>query len=169
MKSVFRLTSAALIATLAASTAFADTVHVLRPEVPETEKAYYKQVIAAFEKANPGVNISFEYLANEAYKQKLTTLLQSSEKPDIIFSWAGGVLRQQAEAGVLADLTPIEKGAWADSLSPTGVNAFTVDGKIYGVPMGASEVVFWTNKDLAAKAGIDLASIKTWDDFLARG
>jgi len=167
MKSAFKFTTAAVIAMLSASAALASAVHVLRPEVPANEKAYYKDVIAAFEKIHPGVDVSFEYLSNEAYKQKLTTLLQSSQKPDIIFSWAGGVLRQQAEAGVLADITAAEKGAWANTFSPTSVDAFTIDGKLFGVPMGASEVVFWANKDLAAKAGIDLGSIKTWDDFLA--
>ena len=110
-------------------------VKVLRAEVPPAEKAYYNAVVAAFEKANPGVDVSFQYLANEAYKQKLTTLLQSDQKPGIIFSWAGGVLAQQAEAGVLSDMSASVMKSWADTFSPTSIGAFTVDGKIFGVPM----------------------------------
>ena len=159
------VTTASLLALLGGS-AQAGDVKVLRPEVPPTEKAYYETVVKAFEQAHPGVNISFEYLANEAYKQKLTTLLQSNQKPDIIFSWSGGVLQQQAKAGVLSDITSSVSGAWASSLSPISISAFTIDGKIYGVPMGASDVVFWANRDLAAKAGIDLNAIKSWSDLL---
>ncbi len=166
-KSLVSLLAIAATMALSMGTATAGAVKVLRPEVPSSEKAYYDSVVAEFQKTNPDITVTFEYLANEAYKQKLTTLLQSKQKPDIIFSWSGGVLAQQAEAGVLRDLTAAEKGAWADSFSPASVGAFTVDGKLFGVPMGASDVVFWTNRTLAAKAGVDIAAIKTWSDFLA--
>lgn len=162
------LGAASLLATLFASTAFADvTVHVLRPEVPNTEKAYHEKMVADFEKSHPGVDVAFEYIANEAYKQKLTTLLQSDQKPDLIFSWAGGVLTQQAEAGVLQDLSASVTSDWAATISDAGLSAFTINGKVYGMPVNASDVVFWTNLDLAKKAGVDPESIKTWDDFLA--
>ena len=47
------------------------------------------------EAKNPGVKIEPQYLENEAYKAKLTTLLQSRDKPAMYYSWAGGVLRTQ--------------------------------------------------------------------------
>ena len=34
-----------------------------------------------------------------AFKAKLPTLLQSDEKPSIIYSWSGGVMRAQNDAG----------------------------------------------------------------------
>ena len=161
------LAASALFITMSTAMALADTtVKVLRPEVPENEKAFYTKVITDFEATHKGTKVNFEYLANEAYKQKLTTLLQSNQKPDIIFSWSGGVLGQQAKAGVLKDITSSMTGAWGDSLSAAGVGAFTVDGKVYGAPTQASDVVFWVNLALAKKAGIDPQAIKTWDDFL---
>ncbi|MEZ2221587.1 ABC transporter substrate-binding protein [Rhizobium sp. RCC_161_2] len=164
---VRRFTTAVFLFALTGSAALADTtVRVLRAEVPADEKAYYDTIVKEFETTHPGVNVVFEYLANEAYKQKLTTLLQSNQKPDIIFSWAGGVLRDQAAAGVLEDISASFTGNWASSLSPASVQAFTVNGKVYGVPLGASDVVFWTNKELAQKAGINPEALKTWSDFL---
>ncbi|SDI56338.1 raffinose/stachyose/melibiose transport system substrate-binding protein [Paraburkholderia steynii] len=158
----------ALVASISGMPVMADTiVHILRAEVPNNEKAIYNEAIGEFEKAHPGDKVQISYLANEAYKQKLTTLLQSNNKPDIIFSWAGGVLSEQVQSGVLQDITPKLNGPWAASFSPASVGAFTVDGKVYGVPLGTSEVVFWVNKTLAAKAGIDYKGIKTWQDFLA--
>ncbi|MFT2214783.1 extracellular solute-binding protein [Rhizobium giardinii] len=166
--SIRMLRNTALFLSLSASTVLAQTtVNILRPEVPANEKAYYDRVVSEFEKTHTGVDIAFEYLANEAYKQKLSTLLQSDAKPDLIYSWAGGVLAQQAEAGVLQDITAVMSPEWADSLSAASLAAFTVDGKVYGIPTNANEVVFWTNTDLANKAGIDLSAIKTWHDFLA--
>lgn len=46
------------------------------------------------------------------------------------------------------------------------LNAYTVDGNLYGLPLYATEVIFWTNTALTDEAGIDLESIETWDDFL---
>ena len=46
------------------------------------------------------------------------------------------------------------------------MNAFTVDGKVVGLPQQVSEVGFWYNKALTDQAGIDVEAIKTWDDFL---
>ena len=56
--------------------------------------------------------------------------------------------------------------AWKDRFVPAAVQAYTVDGKVYGVPMHTSQVGFFYNKDLFAKAGVDAAAIKTWDDLL---
>ncbi len=83
----------------------------------------------------------------------------------MFYSWAGGVLRTQAEAGVLTDLTgPL--ASYVGTLTPTAVAAFTVDGHLYGVPQALTEVGFFYNKALFAKAGIDADKIKTWDQFL---
>ena len=163
------LAASALFITLSAAMALADTtVKVLRPEVPENEKAFYTNVIADFEATHKGTKVSFEYLANEAYKQKLTTLLQSDQKPDIIFSWSGGVLEAAGRVRCpRGDITAAEAGDWAGSLS-VGERRRLYRGRqdLRCAYWGASEVVFWVNRDLAQKAGIDPDGIKTWDDFL---
>jgi raffinose/stachyose/melibiose transport system substrate-binding protein len=55
---------------------------------------------------------------------------------------------------------------YKDNLAQAAVNAFTLDGKIYGVPFAQSQTGFFYNKELMAKAGLDGAKIKTWDDLL---
>ena len=112
-----------------------------------------------FEAKNPGVKVEMQFLENEAYKAKLPTILQSKDRPHIIYSWAGGVLKAQVEAGVLQDIGPQLKG-YSDQLAPAALAAFTIDGKIYGVPMVLSEVGFFYNKELMAKAGVDGTTIK---------
>jgi len=114
-----------------------------------------------------GVSIDIQYLENEAYKKKMTTLLQSPDRPHIIYSWGGGVLREQVKAGVIEDLSAAITGSWRDRFSPAAILAYTLDGKVYGVPMQVSQVGFFYNRDLFAKAGVDAAAIKTWDDLLA--
>ena len=83
----------------------------------------------------------------------------------MFYSWAGGVLKAQVEAGVIEDLTDRTKG-YIETLTPSAVAAFTLDGKVYGVPQAITEVGFFYNKELFAKAGLDAGKIKTWDDLL---
>jgi len=165
----FAMAAAFVAASLAGGTAaLADvTVRMLHVEQNPDVIAYWNDIARRYEAANAGVKVEVQYLENEAYKKKLTTLLQSSDKPNIIYSWGGGVLRDQVKAGVIEDLTPVMDAAWKDRFVPAAVQAYTVDGKLYGVPMHTSQVGFFYNKDLFAKANVDAASIKTWDDLLA--
>lgn len=158
-----------ILAALLNTTAMAKTkISVLRVEPSATaEKDIYAQVAKDYEALHPDVEVKFEYIANEAYKQKLPTLLQSDARPDIFYSWGGGVMRDQFKAGFLKDITSQVSDSWKKTYSSSGVAAFSVDGKVVGAPINAGEVVFWTNLDLAKKAGIDIATIKTWKDFLA--
>ena len=156
-----------LLAAFAGAAIGADTtVRILHiQQVPE-DLALWKQIGAEFEKQNPGVKIDWQFLENEAFKAKLPTTLQSKERPDLFYSWAGGVFYDQARAGVLKDITKSMEGEWADSLSPAGVKAFTYDGKVYGAPMKTSLEILWYNKELLKKAGVDPASLTTWKGFL---
>jgi raffinose/stachyose/melibiose transport system substrate-binding protein len=159
------LAAAALAMTV--GTAAAETVvRWLHIETNPAQVKIWEEVARAFEAKNPGVKIEMQFLENEAYKAKLPTILQSRDRPHIIYSWAGGVLKTQIEAGVLEDISAPMKG-YSDQLAPAAVAAFTQDGKIYGVPMVLSQVAFLYNKALTAKAGLDGATIKTWDDLLA--
>ena len=142
---------AALAAALLASQpghAADETVKWLHVEVNPQQVAIWQDAARAFEAKNPGVRIEPQYLENEAYKSKLTTLVQSRDKPSMFYSWAGGVLRPQVEARVLEDLTPPLKG-YTQTLTPTALAAFTVDGHLYGVPQALIDRV--EQLDLARK------------------
>ena len=142
------------------------TVKWLHLEVNPAQVKIWEDVARAYEASHPGVKIEMQFLENEAYKAKLPTILQSKDRPNIIYSWAGGVLKAQIEAGVLDDITDRVKG-YSDSLTPAALAAFTSDGRVYGLPMAVSQVGFLCNKELMAKAKVDPAAIKSWDDLLA--
>jgi len=165
------LSGALAIAAAAASVAAmaADvTVRLMHVDQNPEIRTYYNDLAQRFESTHPGVKVEVLYLENEAYKKKLTTLLQSPDRPNILYSWGGGVMREQIKAGVLEDITPaMNAGNWKDRFLPAGIQAYTVDNKIYGVPFQLSQVGFFYNKDLFAKAGVDAQGIKTWDDLLA--
>lgn len=172
MKKVKRLLSLALAsAMLSGSAMAADKVVKLlsiATNIPG-ERDYIASVEASFEAANPGVDVQIQYMDDESFKLKLPTLLQSKDKPDIFYSWAGSLLSEQIEQGVVRDITDrINATGCAANHSEGGKASFSKDGRVYGLPMYASNVVLWYNKDLAKKAGINPQEISTWDDFLGQ-
>jgi raffinose/stachyose/melibiose transport system substrate-binding protein len=167
MRLLTRLALAAVGATLAIGVAAAETtVKWMHIEVNPGQVKIWEEVARDFEAKNPGVKIEMQFLENEAYKAKLPTTLQSRDRPHIIYSWGGGVLKAQVEAGVIEDITA-GVGAYKDNIAPGAVAAFSLDGKIYGLPHAVSQVGFMYNKELFAKGGVDGTKIKTWDDLLA--
>ena len=154
-----------------ATSAAADTVvKWLHLETDPNYVAVWRKIADQYEAQHPGVKIQMQFLANEAFKAKLPTLLQSSDAPDFFFSWGGGVLKQQEQTGTLMDLTAAmnaKDGAWLKAYNPAAVKGLTFDDKISAVPYKLGTVSFFYNKALFAKAGVDATAIKTWDDYLA--
>src|SRR5581483_2053276 len=91
---------------LGVNVAAADTtVKWLHIEVNPAQVKIWEEVARSYEASHPGVKVEMQFLENEAYKAKLPTILQSKDRPNIIYSWSGGVLKTQIEAGVLEDIT----------------------------------------------------------------
>ena len=84
----FAMAAAFVAASLAGGTAaLADvTVRMLHVEQNPDVIAYWNDIARRYEAANAGVKVEVQYLENEAYKKKLTTLLQSSDKPNPVAS-----------------------------------------------------------------------------------
>jgi raffinose/stachyose/melibiose transport system substrate-binding protein len=166
-----RSAATALALLIAAGSAAADTtIKWMHLEIDPTYLAVWQKIAKNYEAEHPGVKVEMQFLENEAFKAKLPTLLQSSDAPDLFYSWGGGVLKQQLATGALMDLTEAmnaKDGAWLKTYNPASVKGLSYDGKIGAVPYKVGTVSFFYNKALFAKAGVDASSIKTWDDYLA--
>lgn len=167
---IVRATGVGLALMLGMAAANAQTViKWLHLEVDPRYVAIWNDIAKKYEADHPNVDIQMQFLENEAFKAKLPTLLQSPDAPHIFYTWGGGVLKQQAETGSLMDLTTAMKannGTWEKSYNPAAVQGLTFNDKIWAVPMKMGTVSFFYNKELFAKAGVEAAGIKTWNNFL---
>jgi raffinose/stachyose/melibiose transport system substrate-binding protein len=124
----------------------------------------WKDLADEYMAAHPNVTIDIQVNENEAFKTKLTTLLQQGDVPDLFQTWGGGGLRQQVEAGLVKDITS-DIASWKDSINAGALSMYEVDGKNYGVPFDLGLVGFWYNTKSFADAGITTPPT-TWDEFL---
>jgi raffinose/stachyose/melibiose transport system substrate-binding protein len=124
----------------------------------------WKTLADEYTAAHPNVTIDIQVNENEAFKTKLTTLLQQGDIPDLFQTWGGGGLRQQAEAGLVKDISA-DIAAWKDEINAGALSMYEVDGKNYGVPFDLGLVGFWYNTKSFADAGI-ASPPATWAEFL---
>lgn len=134
----------------------------------ENEQAYWQSKADEFMAENPCVQINITVLENEAFKSRLTTVMQSGEPPDLFQSWGGGVLWAYADAGLLKDISPALRGEWQDSVAAqAALDLYSQDGAYYGVPWQWGAVGIYYNKDLFEQAGLDPENPpQTWSEFL---
>jgi len=131
--------------------------------------SFWQGLATQYMAAHPNVDIQITVLENEAFKTKLTTVLQSGNPPDIFQSWGGGDMNAQIQAGLLKDITPdldANNGAWRNTFGAAALSVYAYQGKNYGVPWDMGMVGFWYNKDLFTKAGIT-DTPANWTDFIA--
>ncbi len=62
------------------------TVKWLHIEANPAQVKIWEEVARAYEASHPGVKVEMQFLENEAYKAKLPTILQSKDRPNIIYS-----------------------------------------------------------------------------------
>jgi raffinose/stachyose/melibiose transport system substrate-binding protein len=138
--------------------------------VPESQTQLAQALADEFMAAHPGVTINITVLENEAFKERLPSVMQAGDPPDLFQSWGGGPLWTYGEAGLLRDITPeldANDGEWRNSFSSqAALNLFGTDGQQWGVPWNFGGVGVWYNTDLFAQAGIEQTPA-TWTEFLA--
>jgi raffinose/stachyose/melibiose transport system substrate-binding protein len=124
----------------------------------------WKKIADDFMKAHPKVTIKITVLENEAFKSKITTVMQSMTPPDLFRSWGGGQMNAWAEAGLLRDITS-EVSDWPSTIGEGAIGVYSYLGKTYGLPYDMGAVGIWYNKELFKKAGIS-GEPKTWSALL---
>ncbi|WP_238933645.1 ABC transporter substrate-binding protein [Brevibacillus choshinensis] len=133
----------------------------------DPDKTYFEQVVKDFEKENPNIHIETEAVLNDAYKEKISVLLGTNNPPDIYFSWSGEYAYKFVRGGKALDLTNYaqQDKAWSEQLMASQLVPFSLDNKLYGVPLTIDGKTFFYNKEIFSKLNLQVP--KTWSEFIA--
>lgn len=128
-----------------------------------------KAINEYLDKKEAGYHINLQFFDWGEYEQRLQLASNAGDDWDIAFTanWSGPY-KNLAEKGAFADITDLinEKGKdIKDSLSEDVIKGASINGKLYGVPGAAKNVVpgnyFVWNKAYVDKYKIDIDKIKT--------
>lgn len=117
-------------------------------------REFWDSTVADFEAANEGVTISVQSVQNEDMDGKLQTALNSGDAPDIFMARGGGKLADVVEAGQVMDITDSIDPAVQSALGDGALSAFSIDGKVYGMPTAVLPGGIYYSQDLFDAAGI---------------
>lgn len=129
-----------------------------------------KDIVDAWNKANPDVQIEYVQGSWDSAGDDLLTSFEGGEPPDIIH-YEAALSNQFAQQGYLADLTELVpdklRGEISDNVWDT---VTTPDGAITGVPFLLESQAIVANKKLLDDAGVEVPAADdpwTWDEFAA--
>ncbi|POX44337.1 ABC transporter substrate-binding protein [Streptomyces sp. Ru72] len=125
-----------------------------------------KQIVDTFNKTSD-VKAVLDTIPGADYQQKLQTIINTPQAPDIFFNWGGGSIQPFVKADLLMPLDDFIKDdpKLKSNFLSNVVESTVVDGKTYGVPMrGTQPVLLFNNKKVLADAGVQPP--RTWDDLL---
>jgi multiple sugar transport system substrate-binding protein len=129
-----------------------------------TEQQLYVDGAARFQEVCPGVTMTFEPLND--YQTQMRAAMSAGTAPDV-FLLDGELMGAFAPNGLLLPLDEAmaAKGVSADDYFGPTLELYQQDGMTYGLPKDFNPLVVFVNNAMAEEAGVDPASIQTWDDW----
>lgn len=119
-----------------------------------------EQLAKTYESQNENVKIAVERAPNDQYQSGLLAGLAGQDAPDIFQYWGGNVFKKLA-VNHADDLTGLSIVSNVDS---SALEAFTVDGKVLGIPFGIEFTGVYYNKQIFKDNGWKIPT--SWDEFL---
>ncbi|MFF2623037.1 sugar ABC transporter substrate-binding protein [Oerskovia jenensis] len=135
-----------------------DTAGALTVWVDETRKAAVTDAAKAFE-TETGTKVDIVQKNYEDIRADFLAQVPTGKGPDITVG-AHDWLGEFTVNGVVA---PLELGDKAAEFEPVSIEAFTLDGQVYGLPYATENIALIRNTALAATAPA------TWDEAVAAG
>ena len=132
---------------------------------------YQQEAVKSFEAENPGIKVEVTTIPYPEYQQRLLTAVQGGNAPDVSTVdqiWVAAF----AAAGAIDPLDDLAKsaGITASTFFPGAWASANYDGKLWGIPFNVDVWQFsFYNADLVKGAGIDPASLATFEGLKAAG
>jgi raffinose/stachyose/melibiose transport system substrate-binding protein len=142
-------------------------VRVLHIETNRDVLALWDATAQQFMADFPGVEVAFRVLEAEAFRARLATLLQSTNKPDIFYSWGGALIDIHRNAGLLEDISPRLAPQESSRFAPTLYDAYGRSGDQFGLPYLTAEIGLIINRAMFARLGIAETDLASWPGFLS--
>ncbi|MFI8164746.1 ABC transporter substrate-binding protein [Streptomyces sp. NPDC085931] len=131
------------------------TVNCMPPKSAKTDRAFFEEDVAAFEKKHPDIDVvphdAFPCQDPKTFDAKLA----GGQMEDVFYTYFTDA-RHVVDINQAADLTPyVEELKSYGTIQKQLRDIYTVDGKVYGIPRTGYSMGLIYNKALFERAGLD--------------
>lgn len=135
------------------------------------EISLWQKAINLFMQEEKDINVRMEHVPYNQYWSKIETMIAGGTAPDVIFLESTR-LAAFIKLGALEPLDEYIKNSpdfKNENFYPEAIEAYTHDGKLYGIPNDIAIYAVYYNKDLFDRAGVEYPKKDwTWEDFLKK-
>lgn len=133
------------------------------------QKPAMQQIIKEFHASHPNINVKIQLTPSDSYWTKLQTAVTAGTAPDVFWMNTYNA-KYYALNGALLDLDDQVKSShlnmknYVDSIR----SAYTINGKVYGLPKDVNGFGLCYNKTLFRQAGVKAPDAAwTWNDLIS--
>ncbi|WP_019534378.1 extracellular solute-binding protein [Paenibacillus ginsengihumi] len=127
-----------------------------------------RQILDDFQASHPNIELEVEGLPTDGLKTRLRTVAAADEMPDLFVMWPDAMTKEFVNGGLLQPIDEFldSKPEWKNNFIPNALDGYTVDGKIYSVPMNLAPSSFiYYNQAIFDQYGVKVP--ETWDELKA--
>jgi len=113
---------------------------------------FKKHVIDPFEASQSKIKLNVTYYSGADLRRLIQTALQAKSGPDVVRALSASQDLAWVRSNLLADLDKYApKGGWKSKIAEWALTPFTVDGKVYALPMREDTMMLYYNKTVFDK------------------
>ena len=123
---------------------------------------YEKEIIKAFEKANPDIKVKLETIDFKSGPEKITTAIEAGTAPDVLFDAPGRII-QYGKNGKLAELNDLFTNDFVKDVNNNQIiQASKAGDKAYMYPISSAPFYMALNKKMLKEAGVENLVKEGW-------
>jgi len=124
-----------------------------------------RKMTAAFQQAHPGITVEPTFVAYDALHDKIVAAAPAGTYDVVLIDviWPAEFSSKKLITEVSADVPD----SWQTGMLGGALSTAKFQDKFYGIPWILDTKYLFSNTDLLARAGVDPATLATWDGVLA--
>jgi multiple sugar transport system substrate-binding protein len=117
---------------------------------------YMKEIVEAYNKSQDEYKVNLQIVPQSEYYKNVDLAINSKKDTPDLLIMHGDQIYTYSEKDILRDLGEMMGDEISvDQYHENGIEAASVDGKVYGVPLDIHPLMFYWNKDMFKEAGLD--------------
>jgi len=125
------------------------------------------EALKKFEEKNPGIIVKAEYTGWDGHTSRMTTQVAGNTEPDVMQTNYNWLPLFSKNGDGFYDMNQQKDALHMAAFPKSALDMTTINGKVNGLPVSMTSRVFYFNKTMFEKAGVEYPT--NWDELMAAG